>query len=76
MFAADEGNVSVVVELDEVGSPPDDDGEAGAETDADGDAEALRPEVGGTEGCGGPVEGPQGGAHDAALMEYLFGDRG
>ena len=49
------GAVGVVVDHDELGAPPQEDGEAGRQADADRGPQALRPRVRGAERPGRPV---------------------
>ena len=68
---AENAHVRIVIEHDEVGAPPDDDGEARVEAGADGGAQALRPGRDRAERRGGPVEGPHPRPHLAAAGEAI-----
>ena len=61
MLVAEDRPVAVVVDLDELGAPPEELRKAGGEADADGGAQALRPSSDGAERGGAPVVGPDEG---------------
>ncbi len=63
--------VAVVVQHDEVGSPPEQDGEAGPQADIQRGAEAGGPCVHRSERCGRPVGGRHELAHEAAAGEKI-----
>src|SRR5579883_1421708 len=72
MFLADDLAVGIVVEHDQVGTPPDKNGESGIQTGAYGCAQALRPLLDRSEQTACPVERTHQGAHlTAALQAFI-----
>ena len=69
MLAGDDFPVSIVVEHDELGAPPDQNGEARVEAGGERDAEGLRPRGRGAERGRGPIHRAHERAHLAATVE-------
>ncbi len=70
---AEDGDVGVVVEVDELASPPDEHGIARVEHDADGGLQALRPPLDRSDRRPGPVERAHPLAHLSAADEVVGG---
>src|SRR5436305_15120138 len=71
MFSSYDVPVCVVIEHDQVGSPPNQDCESGIQTGTDRSAQALRPFGNRAERTGRPVEGAHEGSHLAAPLQTL-----
>src|ERR1051326_5507784 len=72
MLCADDLPVCVVVQHDQLGPPPDENGESGIQARADGGAQALGPLVDASEDAARPVEGAHESAHVASALQTFI----
>ena len=69
LVGPDAGAVGVVVELDEVVSPPEEHGMAGGEEGVDGDEQDVRPLFDGADGSLAPIKGASAVGHLAGAAD-------